>query len=277
MAEKVTAGPIANANGVREAVCIHTNKIFSSCKDKDCIEDLSFYPTASSQSILSASRCIRGGRIELLDVNVDVEPVSFNRGFFTVDMRFFYRVILQAVNGGMRATEVEGLAAFDKRVMLFGGEGRAKTFTSRSAGCAERGAEAGLPTAVVEAVDPMLLCARVVDCSSGSCCEGAPACGVPERILAAFDEPLVFEPQGMRVCISLGQFSIVRLERDTQLLIPAFDYCIPSGSCTPVGDLSCSACDDPCELFESVSFPIGDFFPAGPAAGAEDGCGCGKP
>ena len=50
MAEKVTAGPITSANGVREAVCIHTKKIFSSCKDKDCIEDLTFYPTATAQA-----------------------------------------------------------------------------------------------------------------------------------------------------------------------------------------------------------------------------------
>ena len=123
MAEKVTAGPITSANGVREAVCIHTKKIFSSCKDKDCIEDLTFYPTATAQSVIDASQSIRGGRVELLHVGVDVEPVSFNRGFFTVDMRFYYRVILQAVNNGMRATEIEGLATFDKRVMLFGGEG----------------------------------------------------------------------------------------------------------------------------------------------------------
>ena len=121
MAEKVTAGPITSANGVREAVCIHTKKIFSSCKDKDCIEDLTFYPTATAQSVIDASQSIRGGRVELLHVGVDVEPVSFNRGFFTVDMRFYYRVILQAVNNGMRATEIEGLATFDKRVMLFGG------------------------------------------------------------------------------------------------------------------------------------------------------------
>ena len=126
MAEKVTAGPITSANGVREAVCIHTKKIFSSCKDKDCIEDLTFYPTATAQSVIDASQSIRGGRVELLHVGVDVEPVSFNRGFFTVDMRFYYRVILQAVNNGMRATEILGLSTFDKRVMLFGGESRAK-------------------------------------------------------------------------------------------------------------------------------------------------------
>ena len=29
--------------GIREAVCIHTGK-FDSCRDKDCIEDLRFYP-----------------------------------------------------------------------------------------------------------------------------------------------------------------------------------------------------------------------------------------
>lgn len=158
MAEKVTAGPITSANGVREAVCIHTKKIFSSCKDKDCIEDLTFYPTATAQSVIDASQSIRGGRVELLHVGVDVEPVSFNRGFFTVDMRFYYRVILQAVNNGMRATEIEGLATFDKRVMLFGGESRAKVFSSYPVpGGADYPIDltANLPTAVVSAVDPL--------------------------------------------------------------------------------------------------------------------------
>ena len=157
MAEKVTAGPITSANGVREAVCIHTKKIFSSCKDKDCIEDLTFYPTATAQSVIDASQSIRGGRVrvrsaQLLHTYIDVEPVSFNRGFFTVDMRFYYRVILQAVNNGMRATEIEGLATFDKRVMLFGGESRAKVFSSYPVpGGADYPIDltANLPTAVV--------------------------------------------------------------------------------------------------------------------------------
>lgn len=234
MAEKSDRRPITSANGVREAVCIHTKKIFSSCKDKDCIEDLTFYPTATAQSVIDASQSIRGGRVELLHVGVDVEPVSFNRGFFTVDMRFYYRVILQAVNNGMRATEIEGLATFDKRVMLFGGESRAKVFSSYPVpGGADYPIDltANLPTAVVTAVDPLLLCARIVDCSCGNCCDCAAVTGVPTGIAEAFDEPILFEPQTRRVCISIGQFSIVRLERGTQLLIPVFDYCIPSGSC----------------------------------------------
>lgn len=184
MAEKVTAGPITSANGVREAVCIHTKKIFSSCKDKDCIEDLTFYPTATAQSVIDASQSIRGGRVELLHVGVDVEPVSFNRGFFTVDMRFYYRVILQAVNNGMRATEIEGLATFDKRVMLFGGESRAKVFSSYPVpGGADYPIDltANLPTAVVTAVDPLLLCARIVDCSCGNCCDCAAVTACPRH------------------------------------------------------------------------------------------------
>ena len=56
MADKVAAGHVGGANGAREAVCIHTKKIYSSCRDKDCIEDLRFYPTATAQSVLSTAQ-----------------------------------------------------------------------------------------------------------------------------------------------------------------------------------------------------------------------------
>ena len=220
MAEKVTAGPITSANGVREAVCIHTKKIFSSCKDKDCIEDLTFYPTATAQSVIDASQSIRGGRVELLHVGVDVEPVSFNRGFFTVDMRFYYRVILQAVNNGMRATEIEGLATFDKRVMLFGGESRAKVFSSYPVpGGADYPIDltANLPTAVVTAVDPLLLCARIVDCSCGNCCDCTAVTGVPAGIAEAFDEPILFEPQTRRAWHAAAHSGVRLLHPERQL------------------------------------------------------------
>lgn len=40
MPEKVAPGPVCEERSIREAVCIHTKKIFDSCRDKDCIEDL---------------------------------------------------------------------------------------------------------------------------------------------------------------------------------------------------------------------------------------------
>ena len=44
MPENVMPGPVCDLGNVREAVCIHTRKIFDSCRDKDCVEDLRFYP-----------------------------------------------------------------------------------------------------------------------------------------------------------------------------------------------------------------------------------------
>lgn len=245
MADKVAAGHVGGANGAREAVCIHTKKIYSSCRDKDCIEDLRFYPTATAQSVLSTAQGLRGGSAELIYTFVDVEPVNFNRGYYTVDMHFFYRITLQALNGSTRYTEIEGLATFDKRVVLFGSESGAKIYSSipeANAIDAPLNLTANLPTAVVEVVDPMLLCAHFADnCNCRCGCDRGTLGGVPAGILAAFDEPIIFDESAIRrVCISLGQFSTVRLERDTQLLIPVYDYCIPSNECTLAGgDCSC--------------------------------------
>ena len=163
MPENGMPGPVCDLSNVREAVCIHTHKIFDSCRDKDCVEDLRFYPTASAQEVLSACQMVRGGTAELLYVYTDVEPVTFNRGFYSIDMRFFYRVTLQVGTGTPRCTEAEGLCVFDKRVILFGSEGSAKIFSSDTVlddldipGCRR----SNLPTAVVEAVDPIVLDAR---------------------------------------------------------------------------------------------------------------------
>ena len=168
---------------------------------------------------------------------MDVEPVNFNRGYYTVDMHFFYRITLQALNGSTRYTEIEGLATFDKRVVLFGSESGAKIYSSipeANAIDAPLNLTANLPTAVVEVVDPMLLCAHFADnCNCRCGCDRGTLGGVPAGNLAAFDEPIIFDESAIRrVCISLGQFSTVRLERDTQLLIPVYDYCIPSNECT---------------------------------------------
>ena len=102
-------GMVCDLSSVRESVCIHTRKIFDSCRDKDCVEDLRFYPTASAMELLSGCQMVRGGTAELLYVYTDVEPVTFNRGFYSIDMRFFYRVTLQVGTGTPRCAGAEGL------------------------------------------------------------------------------------------------------------------------------------------------------------------------
>ena len=50
MADRVAPGPAQSPASIREAVCVHTRKIFDSCRDKDCVDDLRVYPTESSQA-----------------------------------------------------------------------------------------------------------------------------------------------------------------------------------------------------------------------------------
>ena len=105
---------------------------------------------------------MKAGCAELLCAYIDVEPVTFNRGFYTVDVRYFYRITAHAFVGAARPVEVSGLAVFDKRVILFGSEGGAKVFSSDSHDCRPIPGK-GLPTAVVESVDPIILGMKLVD------------------------------------------------------------------------------------------------------------------
>ena len=267
MPENGMPGPVCDLSSVRESVCIHTRKIFDSCRDKDCVEDLRFYPTASAMELLSGCQMVRGGTAELLYVYTDVEPVTFNRGFYSIDMRFFYRVTLQVGTGTPRCTEAEGLCVFDKRAILFGSEGSAKIFSSDTVidelDIPGR-MRTNLPTAVVEAVDPIVLDARLVEsgCSRRDCdCD---LCEVPPAISQCFGGELCGGDEGRRIYITLGQFSIVRLERDSQLLVPVYDYCMPEKEC------SCGSTDDPCSLFRNINFPVGEFFPPNTVALPED-------
>lgn len=278
MPEKVVPGPVQDAACIREAVCIHTKKIYDSCRDKDCIEDLRFYPTQCSQSVIDRAISIKAGSAELLYVYIDVDPVGFNRGFYTVDIRYYYLVTADAFVGAVRPVQVTGLCVFDKRVILFGSEGTAKIFSSQVLPESmedQNARRTNLPTVVVEAVDPLVLGMKLVDvCECRPCdCE---LTEIPPYICACFGCDLNFGGDGKRVYVTLGQFSIVRMERDTQLLIPVYDYCLPDKECAG----SSGGEDDPCELFRQVNFPVDEFFPpnsgtdsCGSGCGTQGGCG----
>ncbi len=226
--------------------------------DQDCMEDLRVYPTRCSQEVIDRAVSVKAGTAELLCAYIDVEPVGYNRGFYTVDVRYFYRITADAFVGAARPVEITGLVVFDKRVILFGSEGGAKVFSSADHGdCDAHGlSKVGAPTAVVEAVDPLILGMKLVDVCQCQPCD----CGcseIPGPVAACFQEDLITGGDVHRLYVTLGQFSIIRLERDTQLLIPAYDYCMPDKECTCGGDCQ----EDPCELFRRVQFPVGEFFP----------------
>lgn len=258
MPEKVMPGPIEDSRGIREAVCIHTRKIFDQARDKDCVENLRFYPKLKYVDVINRALSVKGGEAKLLHVYVDVEPVNFNRGFYSVDMRFFYEVTLQVYLGCPAPVSVKGLCVFDKRAILFGSEGNAKIFSSEMA-VGEMDPQAmrqsNTPTAVVEAVDPIVLDARIVDCCGRRECD-CDLCEVPSFVNNCFDGELSCGDDNRRIYVTLGQFSIVRLERDAQLLIPVYDYCVPNKECT-CGDQK----EDPCGVFKNIHFPMNEFFP----------------
>jgi hypothetical protein len=80
MSERIAPGPIGGNTNFREAVCIHTKKVYDSCKSKECIRDLRVYLTAESQAFIN-NNCVsvKPRSAELLFVNIDVEKVPYKQ------------------------------------------------------------------------------------------------------------------------------------------------------------------------------------------------------
>ena len=252
MPEKVSPDPLRGNPPPREAVCVHTRKVYDSCCEKECLRDIRVYLTGTSQSILDTAINVKSKSAELLWASIDVEPITYNRGFFTVDVRYFYKVVCEAFCGVGRPKTLYGLAVVDKRTVLFGSEGNARIFSSAySAGAPDpqNPERSNLPVAVVEVVDPVVLGCRTED--SCGCCG---AVDVPADICGCFDDDLSVGTEGRQLFVTLGQFSIIKLERDVQLLMPAYDFCMPRKECA-------GSSEDPCALFQNFQFPVDEFFP----------------
>ena len=259
MSDTTRNTPACDLSGIREAVCVHTDKITDSCLAKDCIEDLHVYLTVESQCTLDKAVSAKARFVELMHVAIQTDPVPYSAGYYTVDITYYYRVIADAVMQAGRPCTITGLAVFSKRLVLFGGESKAKTFLSRECGCLSKQTivNCACPTGVVEVVDPIILGSCVQDACSCCCNPEPPA--IPEPILACFDQELVLKGECKRLHVTIGQFSITRLQRSTQLLIPTFDYCIPTKQCPNSG---VSGAESPCDVFGQIEFPMDAFFPS---------------
>jgi len=182
----------------------------------------------------------------------DVEPVPFNKGFYSVDMTFYFLVRLDAVVSPMTpAVKVEGISVFQKKVILYGSEGSVNQFSSNKVCLANRAScEENMPTANLSVVNPICLACKL--CDAPDCREVAFSC--PEVVSKLFDDEFDVVRPAKVVCISIGLFSIVQLERTVQMMVPVYDFCIPDKECV-------TTTDDPCELFKKIKFPVNEFFP----------------
>jgi hypothetical protein len=164
------------------------------------------------------------------------------------------------------------------RFGLFGGEGNVSIFRSRAdegSFCAAINANkkhTNLPTAVFEVASPIVLGTKVQDLMPGMRCGVCP-CDIPECVAECFDGCLSYSSNMPRVItVSVGLFSVVRLERPGQYLVTGTEYAVPEKVCPP----DCP--EDPCDMFRRMSFPVNEFYPPSvasyqPKMPASSGCG----
>ena len=108
---------------------------------------------------------------------------------------------------------------------------------------------------VVEVLDPMVLGSRVCPVSVCEPC----SLTIPTEVQAMFGDDLVLGGDKQRLFVTLGQFSIIRLERPAQLIVPVLDYAIPTKDCCDAA----GSTEDPCEMFSRIPFPTAQFTPNG--------------
>ncbi len=263
-------------------VCIDTKRVLDCCRDRDCFEDVRVYLTAFGEEVIANATNVRARCAKLICAYVGVDEVPFNRGFYQITVRYYIKVEVEACLGIGRSQTFSGIAVLEKNVILYGGEGRVVSYTSSPRSnycdmCDKDNVGTNDPTAVVETVEPIVLSTKIMDSSCGcnQCCDCC--CEIPESVCGCIDGELVRNSHDNcpHLYMSFGIFSVIRIERQAQILIQATDYSVPDKEC-----ISASNDDNPCSLFNSMPFPVSQFTtvmtPAIDLNRGNSGCGCNK-
>lgn len=255
-----------------EAACVIAKKVYDSCCGRECMRDLRVYFTAGAQNVLDNATGVKPVSAELLWTYVDVEPVMYNDGYYSVGVKYFYKITVDVSASVGCSKRMTGLAACDKRVALFGSTGGVRVFSSEH--CGEDGyvGKTNMPVAVVEAAEPVLLGVKLEE----DCCDKCCMYRIPEPVCCCFDDDIVPGRGGKALVASIGQFSVIRLVREVPMVVRAREAELAEYKCDDISE------EDPCELFGRFGFPKGDFIPPGKKHGSckavehNCGCGCGK-
>ncbi len=252
-----------NNNSRSETVCIETNRILDSCRDRDCFEDVKVLLTDFGNDVISRTTNIRAKSACIAWTYIGIDPVRFNRGFYSVTIKFYVKITFEACLCGGRSQEFDGIAVLEKKVILYGSESNVSIFKSNPDSsdycnvpepcCSTK----NVPIAIVEVVDPIILNTKVREASDncGCCC----CCcdDIPEYVAAGVSGTLNDNDNERYITVSLGIFSVVRIVRPAQYLINATEYCVPDKECVAAEE------DNPCSLFRAMDFPTAEFCPPG--------------
>lgn len=292
---------------IKEAVCLQVEKVYDSCKEKDCIEDLEVF--GISKHLIKHAIDASCKEVEVEHVIIDVEPLKFRRGFYTVTVTYVFKVCVELFFRNSAPKVRCGVALFTKKVVLFGSQGRVKIFKAKS----KYGRDIqytpfleqdNRPIGVVEVAEPICLSARIAEELEPSIL-GSRDIDIINSVLANIQSNVavvdvdakdnadvdvdinqtnVFNVEGgnirveRKLVVTIGLFTIIKLTRLVQVLVPAFGFCNP-----PV----CieASTEHPCRLFETIPFPKEAFSPPQKQEvlmeevieeAIEHECGCGK-
>lgn len=220
-------------------VPIKANRVFDSCSDRDCLKNV---PVVLDCGELPCNISVVKARcVKVEDICINIEPVPFNKGFFSIDLTYTFRVELMGYDRGCdNPVLLTGTAYAGKNCILYGSESATKTFFNNGKrmgttnACCET---VNLPTASVSVVEPIALETKIgMTCCSKDACEEQ-------------------ECRRQRtVIMTLGIFSVVELTRPVTIMVPTYEYTIPKKEC-------CTDADSPCEVFEKIKFPEEEFSP----------------
>lgn len=282
---EVIAGPIDERDlcKIKEAICMQVEKVYDSCKEKDCIEDIEVFGICKNliKSAIDAS-C---REVEVEDVIIDVEPLKFKRGFYTVTVTFVFKVEVELFFKNKAPKTRCGVAIFTKKVVLFGSQGRVKIFKSKF----RRGKpdiqytpkleQDNRPNGKVEVAEPICLAAKIEEECEATILS-ARDIDIIKSILSLIQSNIAVvdvdakdnadvdididqtnivniggggKPE-KKLLVTIGIFSIIKLVRFVQVLVPAFGFCNPP-FCVEATK------EKPCEFFNTISFPKEAFFP----------------
>lgn len=249
---------------MRDSAYIDTNRIFDSCRDKDCFENTAVFLTDYGRDVVEHSTNVRCCSAEIAAADISVDPVPFNNGFYRIDARIYIRMTFECCVNMTNRQIVEGLCVCDKRTVLYGGEGGTSVFrsdpdtdgfcsgipdipVSNSCGCGGK----SLPTAVLEVAEPVVLDAKIIERKTPHHCPCGSEREIPTGVASRIGN---LAPQGeRRLVVSVGLFSVMRLERPAQYLLDARVYAVPEKEC----QFTESA--DACAAFRNMEFPVSEF------------------
>ena len=227
----------------KEEIAVNTKRIYDSCATKDYIENLRCYFTDSGQSIVEQSSGVKIKRASVLDVLINIEPIIFRKGYFSIEENFYFDVNLDAIHTNSNVN-LNSLCIFKKSINLFGGENDIKYFSSQGKKIDN------LPNVVVQISSPIVLDSSLNNVTFAEDIGKIPM--VPSEIISHFGSNLSYTNVSKVVNVTIGLFAITHLERNVQVLISSYDCVKPSREC-------CNEINSK-EEFRKMHFPIDDFF-----------------